>query len=178
MGSTVRYLAIDGEDASILEWFGQLEPPPVRDANELGTALHFAALGPLVHEASGAIDTSASPIVTLYPARSRRAILWTAGEVHFLPVRGRQPGLDRIHRQFVTWLKRFDLVFSGKPGAWDYYLEGSIRNYGSPVYALPQALAALGDRTYFVGADDSERVLDQLCRSLALRGVMCGDASG
>jgi hypothetical protein len=179
MGSTLRYLAVDGEDSAILDWFDHLDAPPRRVPVERGSVLYFRELGPLVHDGAGRIDSAASPVATVIPARSVRSILWTAGEVHFLatPLRSRFPGLDRIRRQFGNWLGQFNPVYQGRPGDWDYNLEGSIRNYDSAVYAMPGAMAALERGTYFVADDDNDIFLDKLCRRVALRGVTCDERS-
>jgi hypothetical protein len=176
MSSTVRYLAVDGEDAIVLDWFGRHDPAPRQVRTERNHVLYFRDLGPLAYDAKGEIDARASPVITLFPARQRRSILWTAGEVCFLatPLRERFPGLHRIRRQFVTWLSQFELVHDRPPGVWDDYLQGTIKHYDSRVYALPGASTALRRGTYFVGDDDNEVVLDRLCRALALRGVQCG----
>jgi len=175
MGSTLRYLAVDGEDAAILDWFDQLDTPPLRVAIERGVVLYFRELGALVYDDTGRVDPSASPIATVVPARSVRSILWTAGEIHFpaTPIRSLFPELDRIRRHFGKWLGHFTTVYEGSPGNWDYYLEGSIRNFDATVFAMPRAMAALERGTYFVADDDNEIVLDTLCRGLALRGVTC-----
>jgi hypothetical protein len=41
------------------------------------------------------------------------------------------------------------------------------------VHALPAALAALRENSYFVADDDNDAVLDALCKRLALRGINC-----
>ena len=94
------------------------------------------------------------------------------------PLRSRIPEPRiRTRRQFVKWLGQFDPVYEGRPGDWDYYLEGSIRNEDSTVYAMPGWMAALERGTYFVADDDNDLVIDTVCRSLALRGVTCGEPS-
>jgi hypothetical protein len=177
VSSTVRYLAVDGEDAIVSDWFGRLDPEPVRSATARSTTLYFRDHGPLTFDSNGDIDPRASPVATWFPSRQRRSILWSAGEVHFLatPLRAQFPRLDRIRSQFVTWLSQFELVHDRPPGDWDYYLEGSIRQYASRVYALRGASAGLRRGTYFVADDDNERALERICRSLALRGVQCGE---
>jgi hypothetical protein len=177
MGFTVRYLAVDGEDVLVANWFDQLHPPPDRIPLNRGEVLFFRDMGHLVWAEPRTIDTAVSPIVSLVSARRARGVLWTAGEVHFLPssMRSRFPALEHVRRQFMRWLGRFDLVYDGKPGEWDYFLEGSIRNSGSRIYATPGAVTALNQGSYFVSDDDNDAVLDDLCRILALRGVTCDD---
>jgi hypothetical protein len=95
--------------------------------------------------------------------------------LHFLPTPLARlfPKLNRISRKFSAWLRRFDCVFSpgNVAGEWDYYLEGTLRNGGTPIYAMPQAMAALRSGQYFISGNDTDYVLDKLCRSLRLRGV-------
>jgi hypothetical protein len=150
-----------------------VQPRPVEAPTDYGAVLHFATLGPLVGDPP---DGRLSPVVTLYAPRRRRGVLWTAGEVHFLTAncRERFPALHAVSRRFRSWLRGFECVFEQKPGArgdWNYYLEGSLQNYDSSIYALPSAMDALRRGQYFVGDDDNELVLDTICKSLHLRGV-------
>jgi hypothetical protein len=174
MGVTVRFLAMEREADLVLNWFRALSSPPRAIATDRGATMHFAELGPLIGP-PGPIDGTSSPVVTLLLPRRRRGILLTAGEVHFLPtpLRKQFPALHEIRRDFGRWLRNFDCVFSrsSRPGDWDYYLEGSIRNFDSDVFALPEAMAALRAGQYFVADDDTAEVLDRLCKSLRLRGV-------
>jgi len=179
MGATYRFLAIGEETEVVLDWFRrQPNPPEVLDKPG-GQLLYFRAFGPLAVLADGSgIDVRRSPLVSLFRPTRKRGVLWTAGEVHFLstPLRGTFPPLHSLSRRFQGWLSSFDRVFSRKPswlGEWDYYLEGSIRNYDAEVFALPQAMQALRRGQYFVGESDGEWVLDKLCRSLRHRGVEC-----
>lgn len=67
-------------------------------------------------------------------------------------------------------------MFSNKPGSaneFDYYLEGSIRNYDPPLYAFPSGLAALTQGQYFVSDDDEAPRLESICKALRLRGIDC-----
>ena len=52
-------------------------------------------------------------------------------------------------------------------------LEGSVRNYDPPVFALPSGLDALNSGRYFVDHRDNAYVLDKLCKALRLRGIQC-----
>jgi hypothetical protein len=131
----------------------------------------------LLADGSGA-DARHSPLVSLFRPRLRRGVLWSVGEVHFLPssLRRAFPPLHALSHRFAEWLSGFERVFARGPGwsgEWDYWLEGSIRNYDAEVFALPQAMAALRKGQYFVGAADGEGVLDTLCRSLRHRRVEC-----
>jgi len=182
MGSTHRFLAIGDESDRVLDWFRSLPNPPQETTpSSRGRWLHFREIGPLAFTGSqtgaGEIDPKRSPVVSFFPARRRRGVLWTAGEVHFLatPLKELFPTLDRVSRQFARWLSQFERVFSRRSPTddWTYYLEGSILNYDSDVYALPDAAAELRRGQYFVADDDSATAVDTLCRTLRLRGVEC-----
>jgi hypothetical protein len=115
---------------------------------------------------------------TLFRPVLRRGVLWTTGEVHFLPTPLRRccPPLHALSQRFKKWLSAFDLVFTVKPswhGEWNYYLECGIRNHDEPLYALPLAAQALKQGQYFVDWSANEVVLETLCRSLRHRGVNC-----
>ena len=45
-----------------------------------------------------------------------------------------------------------------------------------PVFALASGLLALETGRYFVSEDDNECVLENVCRSLRLRGILCTEA--
>ena len=171
---TFRYLAMESEGDAIPTWFSALSTPPQVRKTDRGVVLYFNELGPLMG-APGPIDVAKSPLVTLFFPRRRRGVLLTAGEVHFLPIplRKQFPALHRISQDFSRWLRQFDCVFSpsAQSGEWDYYLEGSIRNGDSEVFALPEAMSALRSGQYFVADDDTDALLDRLCKSLHLRGV-------
>lgn len=175
MATTYRYLAIGGEHGRILDWFASLDSPPMVVDTPTGAVLHFASLGLLVRREDGSIDPTASPLASFIPPRRRRGSLWTVGELHFLTVdlRAAYPELDRIRRGLHAWLGQFELVFDGRPGEWDYFLEGSVRNTSADIYALPEAFRGLRHETYFVADDDNDAVIDRVCRTLALRGVPC-----
>jgi hypothetical protein len=181
VATTYRYLAVGEENEEVLGWFRRADPPPAVVETEPGTWLwlHFRAFGPLGRDATGAIDVDASPLVGLIPAGTTRGVLWTAGEVHFRTKRLPRvfPPLERVRDRFHRWLQSFDLVWDGRSSDWEYFLEGSIQNYESPVYALPGAMAALRQGAYFVTADETQGRLDSLCKKLALRGVQCTDNS-
>jgi hypothetical protein len=136
-------------------------------------------MGPLVQMPDGSgIDVRRSPLVSLFHPVLKRGVLWTTGEVDFLPtpLRRNCPPLYALSLRFKKWLSGFELVFTNKPswtGDWNYYLEGSIKNYDPPVHALPRAAQALREGQYFVELRDNDYVLDKLCRSLRHRGVEC-----
>jgi hypothetical protein len=175
MASTLRYLAVGDEQRAVATWFEHFSPAPVEVAVNGGTLLWFEAFGPVARLPDGRVDPRSSPFVSLVPAKPRRGILWTAGEVHFLSehARDRFPRFCRARRAFRVWPVQSRLVFDGRPGEWDYFLEGSIRNDSASLFALPAAMAALRGGAYFVANDDSDLQLDVLCRQLALRGVRC-----
>ena len=142
--------------------------------------MHFSTIGPLVDRPDGTIEPSESPVVTVFLPRTRRGVLWTVGEVHFLatPLRGRFPELHKISSKFRKWLSVHECVFSSKKNvhSYDYYLQGSVRNCDSEVFALPCGLEALRNDQYFVADDDTDHRLQVLCQSLRLRGLQCRDA--
>ena len=182
MGTTHRFLGVDDDADLLLNWFRNLPERPEETPTDSGSiVLYFRSVGPLVYTTSeperGAIDEKRSPIVTLFLPRRKRGVLWTAGEVHFLPtpLRKVSPELDSISRRLGQWLAQFDRVFSLKPPVheWDYFLEGGIPSRDQPVFALPNAMAALRAGTYFVEHDTTDSVLDKLCKALRLRGVAC-----
>jgi hypothetical protein len=85
----------------------------------------------------------------------------------------RNPALHRICQSFAEWFRNSELVFgqkSGAPSAWNYYLEGSIRNFDAELFALPQAMEALRQGQYFVHYRDNQLRLETLSRALRLRG--------
>lgn len=177
MGTTYRFIAAPAEPSPILAWFRALDPAPAEIPTARAMVLYFPHMGPLAYRADGQIDAARSPVVTVFSPQVKRGVLWTVGEVHFLasPLRSLFPELHRVGRDFARWLGGQDCVFSIKSGPheFDYYLEGSVRNYDSPVHAFPAAREALAQGQYFVGDDDNGARLDQLCRALRLRGLDC-----
>jgi len=184
MGASHWFLAIDGEQEMVLEWFRRLAKPPEElPAGGIGVLLNFSAFGSLAYKQSdsggvGELDAQSSPLVSVFLPIQKRGVFWTAGEVHFLPTRMRKvcPPLESINRNFRKWLKDFERVFATDAtwdGKWDYYLEGSIRNWAPEVFALPNAMNALRRGQYFVAERDNDLLLDQVCRSLRLRGINC-----
>jgi hypothetical protein len=170
MGTTLRYLAVGDDQQTVLDWFRVLDQPPAEIPLARGIGLHFVRLGPLIGIPTDARD---SPVVTVFPPRRRRGVLWTVGEVHFLSPSGRFRELDGIKRAFRGWLAQYPCVFDrkGAGSEWHYFLEGSIKNYDPPVFALPGAMAALRAGQYFVCDDDPAGVIDPLCKALRLRGI-------
>ena len=138
----------------------------------------FLSLDQLHYMPDGSIDSERSPVVTVHTPRVRRGILWTVGEVRFCPVPLRQfPGLERLRRSFLRWFEKCPLIYDHHPAGehrFDYYLEGMARNSG-PIRAFPSGLAALENGQYFVCRFDTNVLLETVCRTLALRGVICAD---
>jgi hypothetical protein len=169
MGTTYRFLASVDEGPPVLDWFRALPERPAESPRPAGAVFYFRDFGPLQAE------PGRSPVVSVFlPARWRGA-LTTVGEVHFLATPlSAFPGLNRLSRRFRDWLRQHPCVFSRRPGFvgdYDYYLEGSIRNLGPDIFALPGGLAALQSGDYFVSEGDGGRTLDLVCRQLQLRGV-------
>lgn len=104
-------------------------------------------------------------------------MLWTVGELHFLPIRmpERFPELAKVATTFSRWLKRHPCVYTNKlaDNEFGYFFEGSVKNYDTPVYAFECGLAALRSGQYFVSDADNGIVIDKVCRNLRLRGVNC-----
>ena len=180
MGAIYRFIADPNEPSPVLAWFRGLAPSPREIATPRATAFHFESMGELVQRPGGGFDTKNSPLVNVFSPRVKRGALWTVGEVHFLatPLRQTFPQLDATSRAFAKWLKQQQCVFSNKAGCenkFDYYLEGSIRNYDPSVYAFPGGLAALDEGRYFAADDDGDFRLDKICSTLRLRGVECSN---
>jgi hypothetical protein len=175
MGRTFHLLATESDVELLLRWFGDLPAPPEVTHTPTHLVLYFRSLGPLVQKEDdpGAIDPTRSPIVTVFPPLRRRAALLTAAEVHFLTTMRQFAEMKAVSRAFQSWLHQFERVFSRQARIceWDNYLEGSIRNFAEDVFALPSAMEALRRGQYFVAADDTDFVVDKLCRALRLRGV-------
>ena len=179
MGATFRFLAINNESGLILDWFRQLAEPPEEVATQSGFILYFRKFGSLVctdSDSQSIIDSRRSPLVSVFPSKLKRGVLWTAGEVHFFPTPLAKacPQLQAVRRRFGKWLAEYELVFSrepGWPGQWNYYLEGSLQNISPKIFALPKAMEGLRRGQYFVADDDNDWVLEKVCRELKKRGV-------
>ena len=178
MSTTYRFIENPTESSSVLRWFRALPVPPEEVQAQRATVLFFRSFGALAYAGSGAIDPKLSPVVTIYLPRTVRGALWSVGEVHFLstPLKERFPELHKINNAFSKWLRQFEIVFSNKSGGvseWNYYLEGSVTHYDSPVFGLPSGLQAIQNNQYFIADDDNEAVIEKVCSSLRLRGVHC-----
>jgi hypothetical protein len=169
MGVTYRFLATVDEASTVLDWFRSLSEQPVESPRESGALFYFRDFGPIEK------DTKESPLVSVFLPVRKRVVLTTIGEVHFLatPLSAFQ-GLNKVNKRFREWLRQNPCVYSHRPDfvhEWDYFLEGSIRNWDSDLFALPAGMAALQSGAYFVAADDNEARLNLVCRALQLRGV-------
>jgi hypothetical protein len=178
MGTTYRFLALRNDLQRLYGWFAALPKPPKLITVHGCQYLHFDSLGGL-QPPIGQVDPKRSPIASLFVPEQIRSVLWTAGELHLLatPLREVFPELHAISRRFGKWLREFECVFEqGKEGEFDYYLEDGLRNFDPPIFALPEASAALRDGQYFVPHGSTPQSVDRLCRSLRLRGVNYGPA--
>src|SRR5918995_2936300 len=178
MGTTYRFISDPAQSDPVAKWFRALDDAPQETRVEGGIWLYFQSMGALAKAADGSIDVKRSPLVSLYLPTVRRGVLWTVGEVHFLPtpLRSTYPRLHAISTSLKKWLETFECVFSNQPAhhnEWNYYLEGSVRNDESPIYALAAGLDALRRGRYFVAAADNDFILDKLCSTLRLRDGHC-----
>ena len=180
MGTTYRFLALGSDLQQVYGWFASLPSPPKLISIPGCQYLHFDSFGSL-QPSTGAVDPKRSPVASLFVPEQIRSVLWTAGELHFLatPLRETFPELHAISKGFAKWLREFECVFEspGKQGEFDYYYpEGSLRNFDPPIFALPEAFAALRGGQNFVSHGSTPESVARLCRSLRLRGVNCGPA--
>lgn len=168
MGATYRLLAAVEEAEIVLEWFRALPENPVEHASANGSTFYFQSFGPLA-------DAKNSPVVSVINPVRKCGVLTTIGEVHFLPTPiTKFAGMKLLNRKFRRWFEGLPRIFShaaGFVGEWNYFLEGSARNWDSEIRALPRGLSMLEAGSYFVSHDDNDWVLDRVCRSLDLRGV-------
>jgi hypothetical protein len=168
MGTTHRFLATVDEGAEVLAWFRSLPARPVELVHDAGSCFHFADF---MKEES---DQSSCLVNVIAPS-TRRNVLTTIGEVHFVATPlSRIPTLQKLNQQFRRWLEGHPCVFSRDKefdGRWNYYLEGGVQNTDSAIYALPRGMAALESGAYFVAFDDGDSRLEKICCALRLRGV-------
>jgi hypothetical protein len=173
-----RFIEAPEEPCSALQWLRDQDLALNEHVFNWGAALYFSSLGQLHHNSDGSIDSERSPVVTVHVPRVRRGILWTVGELRFGPVPlSRFPELERLRRRFLRWFEKSPLIYDHHPAGeheFDYYLEGSAKNWG-PIRAFPSGLAALRNGRYFVSQLETSGSLEKLCRTLALRGVICTD---
>lgn len=180
MGTTHRFIEEPKETSEVLEWFRALPQPPHEHTTVHGVVLFFREIGPLVYDANGEVDASKCPVANIFLPKARRGVLWTVGEVHLLatPLRQLFPELHKISSRFSRWLSARDCIFARTSASnpYDYYLEGSVRNFDCPIYAFESGLAAIRRERYFVAERDNDALLDRVCRALSLRGVECAEA--
>jgi hypothetical protein len=169
MGATYRFLALVEEASAVLDWFRVLPEHCVESAKDTGSLFYFREFGPLFP------DAKKSPLVSVIMPERKRGVLTTIGEVHFLATPlSAFSGLNQVNTRFRQWLGDYPCVFSRRPDfshEWDYFLEGSVRNWDSDIFALPAGMEALRRGSYYVAADDTESQLDLVCRALQLCGV-------
>jgi hypothetical protein len=169
MGTTYRYLATVEEASAVLDWFRTLPEQPVESAHDVGSLFYFRDFGPLDS------DAKKSPLVNVFMPVRKRGVLTTIGEVHFLATPlSAFPGLNKVNKRFREWLRENPCVYSHRPDSvheWDYFLEGSAKNWDSDIFALPAGMVALQRGSYSVAANDNDARLDLVCRALQLRGV-------
>jgi len=175
MGISYRFISAPSDSDAVAAWFRALTEPPREIVTAQHIVLYFAHLGGLQYGEDGAVDAEKSPIVTIIPPQTTRGALWTVGEVHFRTgALGRlYPALYRVSRSFGKWLGSYECVYSSgdRDNRYGYYLEGSVRNQVTPIFAFQSGMDALGNERYFVGARDNDAVLDNVCKTLRLRGL-------
>jgi len=54
---------------------------------------------------------------------------------------------------------------------YSYFLEGSVQNHDSDIFALPEGFQQLKHGRYFVSDDDNDSYVEPITRKLRLRGV-------
>lgn len=169
MGTTYRFLATVEEASVILDWFRVLPERPVETVRGNGSLFYFHDFGSLES------DAKKSPVVNVILPVRKHGILTTIGEVHFLSTPlSAFPGLNKINKRFRVWLAENPCVYSQRADfihEWDYFLEGSAKNWDPEIFALPNGMAVLRRGSYFVAGSDNESMLDRVCRALELRGV-------
>jgi hypothetical protein len=153
----------------VLEWLRSHPDHPVESAHDAGSLLYFLDFGPLDS------DVKKSRLVNVFLPVRKRGVLTMIGEVHFLatPLSAFQR-LNKINKRFRDWLRENPCVYSHRRDfvhEWDFFLEGSTKNWNPDIFALPAGIAALQRGSYFVVGDDNDFVLDRVCQALELRGV-------
>lgn len=169
MGTTYRFLATVEEASIVLDWFRSLPAQPLESTRNVGSLFYFRDFGPLDS------DAKKTPTVNVFLPTRKCGVLTTIGEVHFLATPlSAFPELKKINKRFRDWLSENPCVYSHRPDFvhhWDYFLEGSAKNWDPDVFALPAGMAALQRGSYFVAEGDNEFQLDRVCRALELRAV-------
>jgi hypothetical protein len=169
MGTTYRFLATVEEASTVLGWFRSLPEQPVESTRDAGSLFYFREFS------LAESDPKKAPLVNVFLPVRKRGVLTTIGEVHFLATPlSAFPVLNGINKRFRTWLAENPCVYSHRAEfvhEWDYFLEGSAKNWDPDIFALPAGMVALQRGSYFVAGDDDDIVLDRVCRALELRGV-------
>lgn len=172
-----NYIAEPGPGSEVLDWFASLNQQKSEIHTAQGLILYFPEFGDLKHDEAGAIDGKGSPVALINVPSVHRGILWTVGEVKFLadPI-SKFPGFHTIEKSFQKWLSSLPLVFSHSgPHDFDYFLEGSSRNFTREIYAFDSGLRAIKGGRYFVSHMIKDAGLSALCRQLKLRGIECAE---
>lgn len=168
MGTSYRFLATVDEAVAVVDWFRALPEPPVESPRSDGVLLYFRSFGPLNSKDD-------SPLVGINLPVRARGVLTSIGEVNFLATpMTRFPQLNRVAQQFRKWLFANPRVYSHRRDfvhEWDYYLEGTSKNWDGDIYALPNGMTALRRGEYFIAHHDLSGSLDLVCRKLELRDV-------
>lgn len=177
MATTYYFLEAPDQPSAVLSWFRSQNPAPEEILTDYGVLLHFASAGSLNENEAGEIDMSRSALASVFLPKLRRKVLWTVGEVHFLPkeIREQFPALESARSRFDRWLRSHPKVFDqAQPEeGYAYYLEGGIQNVARRIFALPSGLKALQVGQYFIAEGSEGHGLDLVCQSLRLRGVPC-----
>lgn len=176
MGTTYRFIESPLEQSQIIEWFRSEALDFQEIETKTGYILYFKNFGELIHTPDGKIDVRNSPTITIFTPKIIRGVLWSVGEIHFLstPLKQKFPELHKLSSALNKWLGKLPCVYSNRPGVeneWNYYLEGSTKNYDAPIYAFRSGLNALKKEQYFISDSESEFVVEKLCNLLKLRGV-------
>ena len=127
MGTTYRFIEEPKSTSDVLEWFRALPQPPAEHLMTHGFVLYFREMGPLVYNAKGDVDANRCPVVNLFLPKTKRSVLWTVGEVHFLatPLRQLFPPSQYTLRNFPGGSRREIAILpeTGVSNPYDYYLE-------------------------------------------------------
>jgi len=172
------YLAAPDLPCEALAWFEAQNITFKQHLFDWGIVLHFDGMGDLALSTDNLVVGEQSPVVTIRTPKIKRKILWTVGEVRFCfsPL-ARYPELQKLRRAFIRWFNQYPVVFDDHPSAtneFNYYLEGAAQNRG-PITAFPSGLTAIKAGRYFVFHSETDDRLETLRKTLALRGVVCGD---
>ncbi|MES2435332.1 MAG: hypothetical protein V4586_16105 [Pseudomonadota bacterium] len=179
MASSNFYVETPLAQSEVLSWFRGLEPTPEEFVRPDSSVFIFRHFGGLQYDELGKPNEAHSAIVLVYPPQIKRRSLWTVGEVVFLTVNSAPSGkaMAKVKRRFQYWLRAFQQIYGGSSSSYnefDYYLEGNIQNVAREIFALPTGYVALRSGQYFIGRQANDCVLDQVCKTLRLRGVDCG----